>query len=61
MRDNWAADRRLCFCYKDSMYNSILPKSEIVVQPGLWQTWSETLKTGFPLMQLHCPVPLETR
>ena len=53
-RGNREADRRLCFSYTDSAV-SLLPKYEIsclrpssvAVQPGLCQTWSETLKTGF--------------
>ena len=54
LRGNREADRRLCFSYTDSAI-SLLPKYEIsslrpssvAVQPGLCQTWSETLKTGF--------------
>ena len=54
LRSNCAADQRLCFRYIDSTI-PILSKSEISspqpssvgLQPGLCQTWSETLKTGF--------------
>ena len=51
---NSTADQRLCFRYMDSTF-LLLPKSKIssllpssvAVQPGLRQTWSEILKTGF--------------
>ena len=54
LRGNREADQRLCFCYTDSTI-PLLSKSEILslkafsvtVQPGLCQTWSETLKPGF--------------
>ena len=51
LRGNRATDQRLCFRYIDSTI-SLLPKPEIsshsvAVQPGLCQTWSETLKTRF--------------
>ena len=59
LRGNRQADRRLCFRYTNSAI-SLLPKYEIsslqpssvAVQPGLCQTWSETLKTGFLRMRL---------
>ena len=54
LRSNREADQRLCFRYTDSTI-SLLSKSEIsifkpssvAVQPGLYQTWSKTPKTGF--------------
>ena len=54
LRGNREADQHLCFRYTDSTI-PLLSKSEIsslkassvAVQPGLCQTWSETLKTGF--------------
>ena len=54
LRGNREADQRLCFRYTDSTI-PLLSKSEILslkassvaVQPGLFQTWSETPKTGF--------------
>ena len=54
LRGNHEADQRLCFRYIDSTI-PLLSKSEIsslysssvAVQPGLCQTWSQTLKTGF--------------
>ena len=53
LRGDREADQRLCFRYTDSTI-PLLPKSEIssfypssvTAQPGLCQTWSETLKTG---------------
>ena len=52
-----AADQHLCFHYIDCTF-SLLPKSKIArvklssvaVQSGLYQTWSETPKTGFPFV-----------
>ena len=54
LRGNREADQRLCFRHMDSTI-PLLPKSEtsslypssVAVQPGLYQTWSETPKTGF--------------
>ena len=54
LRGNREADQCFCFRYTDSTI-LLLPKSEISslspssvpAQPGLCQTWSETLKTGF--------------
>ena len=54
LRGNREADQRLCFLYMDSAI-LLLFKSEIsspqpssvVVQPGLYRTWSEIPKTGF--------------
>ena len=54
LRSNSEADQHLCFRYIASTI-PLCPKSEIssllpfsvAVQPGLCQTWSETLKTGF--------------
>ena len=54
LRGNREADQRICFRYSDSAIPR-RPKSEIsslypssvTVQPGLCQTNSETLKTGF--------------
>ena len=54
LRSYCEADQRLCFRYTDSAI-SLLLKSEISsflppslnVQVGLYQTWSETRKTGF--------------
>ena len=51
---NRKADQRLCFRYigttiallSKSEISSLLP-SFVAVQPGLCQTWSETLMTGF--------------
>ena len=51
---NREADQRLCFRHLDSRI-PLLSRSEIsslwpsfvAVQPGLCQTWSEALKTGF--------------
>ena len=63
LRDNRAADPRLCFHYTDCTI-PLLPKSEIsslqqssvAVQPGFCQTWSDSLKTGFLVMRLTlCP------
>ena len=59
LRGNREADQRLCFRYIDSTIpllrtyeiSSPLPSS-VTVQPGLCQTWSETLKTGFPITRL---------
>ena len=56
---NREVDQRLCFPYTDSTI-PLLPKSEIssllpssaTVQPGLYQTWSETPKTGILTMKL---------
>ena len=54
LRGKQAADQRLCFHYIDSLINllhkykiSSLYPSSVAVKPGLWPTWSETLKTGF--------------
>ena len=53
LRNNCAADQRLCFRYTDSTIPlpncelSRLCPSSVVVQTGLCQTWSETPKTGF--------------
>ena len=55
LRGNREADQRLCFRYIDSTTPRYSPKYEIsslwpscvVVQPGLYGTWSETPKTGF--------------
>ena len=54
LRGDRKADQRLCFHYMDSTI-PLLPKYEIsslqpssvVVQPGLCQTCSDNLKTGF--------------
>ena len=46
LRGDREADQRLCFRYMDSTI-SLLPKSEISIQPGLCRTRSETSKTGF--------------
>ena len=54
LHGNHKADQRLCFRYIDTAIPP-LPKSQIsslwpssvAVQPGLYQTRSETLKTGF--------------
>ena len=54
LHGNCEAHQRLCFRYTASSI-PLLPKSEIsslwpssvAVQPGLYQTWSETPKTGF--------------
>ena len=54
LRGNREADQRLCFRYTDSTI-PLLPKSEIsslwpsslAVQPGLCQSWTKILKTGF--------------
>ena len=53
LRSYCAADQRLCFCYIDSTI-PLLPKSEkkMAAQPGLCQTWSGTLKTGFLAVRL---------
>ena len=56
---NSEADQHLYFRYMDSTI-PLLPKSEIssfypssvAVQAGLCQTWSETPKTGFLVLQL---------
>ena len=61
LHSNCAADQSLCFHYIDSTIfllhkyeiSSFQPSS-VVVQSGLCQTWLETLKTGFILMQLIC-------
>ena len=55
--DNREADQRLCFRYLDSTI-PLLPKykisslspSPVAVQPGLFQTWSETT-----LFVFSCP------
>ena len=54
LRGNREADQRLCFRYMDSTISllsiseiSSLYLSSVVVQPGLFGTWSETPKTGF--------------
>ena len=54
LRSNCDADQRLCFCYTDSKIPllskfefSSLTSSSVLVELGLCQTWSETLKTGF--------------
>ena len=57
--DQLHGDKRLCFRYIDSTI-PLHPKSEIsslkpssmTVEPGLCQTWSETQKTDFLMMQL---------
>ena len=54
LSDNRTADQRFCFRYTDSTI-LLLPKykiaslelSSVVVQSGLYRTWSETPKTGF--------------
>ena len=54
LRSNREADQRLCFLYIDSTIpllckpeiSRLLPYS-VIVQPGLYRTWSETPKTGF--------------
>ena len=54
LRDNREVDQRPCFRYIASTI-PLLPKykissvwiSSVAVQPGLCETWSETLKTGF--------------
>ena len=59
LRSNCAADQRLFNHCKNSII-PLLPKSEIssihpssvTAQPGLCQTWSEILKTGFLAMLL---------
>ena len=54
LRGNREADQRLCFSYTDStiplLLNSEisgLKPSPVAAEPGLCQTWSKTLKTGF--------------
>ena len=58
---NPAAHQCFCFRYIDgtiplllkSKISSLYPSSiSVAVQPGLCQTWSETLKTGFLTMRL---------
>ena len=54
LRSNCEADQHLCFRYSDSTI-SLLPKSKIssfkpssvLVQLGLCQSWTDTLKTSF--------------
>ena len=46
LRGNREADQRVCFRYTDSTI-SLLPKSSVAVQPGLFGTGSKTPKTGF--------------
>ena len=59
LRGNHKADQRLCFrCLGNTI--PLLPKSEIsklkaspeVAQPGVCNTWSETLKTDFLMTRL---------
>ena len=45
LRGNHAADQCHCFCFMDK-------SSSVVEQPGLCQTWLETPKAGFLMMQL---------
>ena len=54
LRSSCKADQRLCFRYMDSIVPllcksgiSYLGPSSVLVQLGLCQTWSETLKAGF--------------
>ena len=49
-----------CFCYKESAIPLLslskisgLWPSSVAVQPGLFQTWPETLKTGFLATRLN--------
>ena len=60
LRSNCEPDQRLCFRYTDST-TPLLLKSEIssfypssvAAQAGLYQTWSETTKTGFSRVVAH--------
>ena len=61
LRGDREADQRLCFRYTNSKI-PLLSESEIsslqlysaIAQPGLYQTWSETPKTGFLTTRLIC-------
>ena len=61
LRGNHEADQRFCFRYTDSTI-PLLIKSEIfslepscvVVQPGLYRTWSKTPNTGYLRTRLTC-------
>ena len=55
-----ATDQCLCFRYRDSTIPllskskiSSLVVSSVSVQPGLYQTWSETLTTGILVKRLY--------
>ena len=56
-----AADQCLCFRCKDNTTHRLLKyeissplSSSLVVQPGLFQSWSKTPKTGFLATRLNC-------
>ena len=58
---NCTADQRLCFRYNDStippLFKSEILRfqpSSIAAQPGLCQTWLETLKTRSPASRHKC-------
>ena len=60
-----AADRRLCFGYTNTKCSTmpllLNPKPLlVVVQPGLWQTWLETPKTGFSHDSSNTEMPMNS-
>ena len=63
LRGHRSADQRLCLRSLDSTI-PLLPKfeissiwqSSIAVEPGLWRTWSETLKNRFSCVAAHIDV-----